>query len=159
MYLDSQTLLTGGTANPNNSAAGLSCQNLAQVAGTYLGGNVLTLTAPGTDALGNTVRHDIGQSNAIVDCRVVTTFASGGAATLQVALVNDAVAALNSGTADILDETQAIALGTLVAGYRFRLTLVPPQALQQYLGLKFIIGTATTTAGLVEAKIVPIVIS
>src|ERR1700722_5487312 len=64
-YLDSQDLMTGGTQNPKNTTAGLSCQNLAQVVGTYVGGNVNDLGLPGVDALGNTVRHDLAFSKAI----------------------------------------------------------------------------------------------
>lgn len=124
-------------------------QNLAQVVGTYLS-NVIDMSPPGVDALGNTVRHDAGQSHLIVDARVVQAFASAGAGTMQVALVNDTNPNLVTAPV-IVDETQVIALATLVAGYRFRLAWMPPPVTLRWLGLKYIIGGATMTAGTITA--------
>ena len=45
------------------------------------------------------------------------------------------------------------ALATLIAGYQFRLA-VPPGVSKRYLGLRYTVGTAETTAGKVTAGLV-----
>lgn len=128
-------------------------QNLAQVAGTYLSTNSLDLGLPGTipaafQAVGSMYKNAAEQDFMAIMVQVTTTFTSGGAATLQVNLISDDAAALGSPT--ILHSTPAIALATLVAGYRFRIG-IPPRIAEQYLGIQYVIGTATTTAGNVTA--------
>lgn len=90
--------------------------------------------------------------------QVTEAVASAGAATVQFQLVAADDAALST-NANVLQETGAIALATLVAGYQARLC-VPPGLVNsagapaRYLGCKYVIGTATTTAGKVTAGIV-----
>lgn len=126
-------------------------QDLAQAAGTYASTNSYDLGAPGTDALGNTVAHDAGQSNIPIEVRVTTAFASAGAATVQVQVIQSANADLSS--PDVLFETPAIAKATLVAGYRFQTGSLPPGVTKRYIGVQYVIGTATTTAGKCTAYI------
>jgi hypothetical protein len=139
MILDKQNLLSDD-------------QDLAQTAATYLCTNAIDLGVPGTDSLGNTVRKDLGRGNHVeLLVQITETFTSGGAATLKVQLITDDAAALGSPT--ILQSTEAIALATLVAGYQFRIS-VPVGVAERYLGVQYVIGTATTTAGKVTAGIV-----
>lgn len=144
MLLDKQTLLSDS-------------QDLAQAAGTYLSTNSIDLGAAGTMPNGfqsrGTAPHDIGRSPypPHILVQVDETFTSGGAATLQVKLITDDAAALGSPT--IIHSTEAIALATLVAGYQFRIAL-PVGIAERYLGVQYVIATATTTAGKVTAALV-----
>jgi hypothetical protein len=141
MLLDRENLLS------NN-------QDLAQAAGNYLSTNTIDLGAAGTPAIGGSVIHDIGRGNHVeVLVQVTETFTSGGAATVKAQLVMADNAALTSNLT-ILDQTDDLALATLVAGYQFRLRCVPQGVTKRYLGVRYVIGTATTTAGKCTAGIV-----
>lgn len=146
MILDKETLFS-------------DAQSLAQTAATYLStnavdllnGNTYPATAPrisfpSTDTLGNTLVSDIARARMVeVFIQITQTVTSGGAATITFNLIQSANANLSSAT--VLDTTGALALATMVAGYRPRITLVPGQVTQQYLGIQFVVATATTTAG------------
>lgn len=141
MIIDKQLLLSDG-------------QDLSQVAGTYLSTNTIDLTTAGTvpaafQAVGN-FPADLGRSMRHLELvvQVDETFTSGGAATLQVQVITDGDAALGSPT--VIQSSDTIALATLVAGYRFRVA-VPPGLAERYLGVQYVIGTATTTAGTCSA--------
>lgn len=138
MLLDTQTLFSDQ-------------QNLAQAAGNYLSTNTIDLGAVGTPVLGGTLASDIGRGDSPeVMAQVTTTFTSGGAGTLVVQLVMADDAALTSNLT-IVSQTDTLALATLVAGYQFRFGRVPPGISKRYLGLRYVIGTATMTAGKVTA--------
>jgi hypothetical protein len=124
-----------------------SNQALAEDAGSYLGDFSADLGSAGTDALGNAVVKDLGRGAPVeVVVQVTTAFTSSGSATVQAQLVMADDAALTSNLV-VLDETAAIAVATLVAGYQFRLRAVPQGITKRYLGVRYVIGTATTTAG------------
>lgn len=129
-------------------------QDLAKAAGTYLSDKSIDLGAVGTiPGIGGTPIHDVGRG----DCpellvQVTETFTSGGAGTLQAKLVMADDDALTSNVV-VLQETLAIALATLVAGYQFRLCCVPFGVTKRYLGIQYVVGTATMTAGKVTAGI------
>jgi hypothetical protein len=124
-------------------------QNLAQAAGTYLGTNAYDQGAAALDSLGNTIPKDMGRSYFTeLLVQVTETFTSGGAGTLQVNLITDDAEALGSPT--IIQSTPVLALATLKAGYQFRLQL-PGGLAERYLGVQYVIGTATMTAGKVTA--------
>lgn len=142
-------------------------QNLAQVAGTYLSDKSIDLQsgqgtadgglpaagAFGTDYLGGAVPSDPGKSLLRFLAQVVQTFTSAGAATLQVNLVSADDAALTTNLT-VLSSTAVLAKATLVAGYKFLITgRLPPGITQRFVGLQYVIGTATTTAGKVTAGI------
>lgn len=121
-------------------------QDLAQAAGNYLSTNTIDLGSPGSPVVGGIV-SDVGRGMPLeVICQITETFTSGGAATVQAQLVMADNAALSSNLT-ILDETPAIALATLIAGYQFRLRAIPQGITKRYLGMRYVIGTATTTAG------------
>lgn len=128
-------------------------QNLAQLAGTYQSTNVIDLGVPGTDVNGNIASHDAGQSELAIDARVVETFTSAGAATVQLQVVgyDDAARTLNR---TVYVESDLIAKATLVKGYRFTVGRLPPGMKQEFLCIEYVIGTATTTAGKISADLV-----
>lgn len=125
-------------------------QDLAQAAGTYLSTNVYDQGAAATDTLGNTIPKDLGKEFwQEILVQVVETFTSAGAATLQVNIVTGST----STPATVIQSSAAIALATLVAGYQFKLAL-PAGLTDRYLGVQYVIGTATTTAGKCTAALV-----
>lgn len=134
-------------------------QNLAQAAGTYVStnafDNLAAQTAPGGFG---TIRKDNFRAleNMELLLQIMTTFTSGGAATLQFQVVQADDVALSSGV-EVLQETVALALATLVQGYRPRLRIPTLGLTKRYWGLRYIIGTAAMTAGTVTAGLVPAV--
>lgn len=128
-------------------------QDLAQAAGTYLSENVIDLRQAGTPPQGSLI-HDVGRGTPIQLFGIINeTFTSLGAGTLQVQLVNAANEAL-SVSATVLQQTPALALATLVKGYQFRFSTLPVGLSEQYLGLKFVIATATMDTGTVTFALV-----
>ncbi|MDP2270923.1 MAG: hypothetical protein Q8K32_09350 [Archangium sp.] len=113
------------------------------------GGSFIAVTA---DNLGNTPMKDAGRAPGVdVDVQVVETFTGG--TSLRVDLASDDDAALGSPT--VLASSAVIAEATLIAGYRFRLSLPAGMAVaDKYLGLQFVsVGTHST--GKITAGIVP----
>lgn len=130
-------------------------QDLAQTAGNYLCDKSVDVGAAGTipGNLGGMIK-DGGRGTPVeVIAEVVTTFTSGGSATVQCQLVMADDAALSSNLT-VLYETAAIAYATLTAGYQFRLGTIPPGLTKRYVGVRYVIAVATTTAGNVTAGIV-----
>ncbi len=137
--------------------------NLAQVAGTYNSTNVLDLGGPAIPVLasGQGARDiGIGDDPAMkLLVQVTVAFTSGGAATLGVNLQG---AADNGSGAPLTFTTwwssPLYALATLVAGARLMDMDMPrpPDGvpIPRFLRLTYVIGTATTTAGTVEAFLV-----
>lgn len=130
-----------------------SAQDLAQVVATYLSTNSIDLGAGGTIPwLGGTQQNDVGRGKKVeVLCQVITAFV-GATATVQFQLITSASA--NLGTPTVMDTTEAIAVATLIAGYQVRLSCIPHGIGQRYLGMQYLIATATTTAGTVTSGIV-----
>jgi hypothetical protein len=127
-------------------------QNLAQAAGSYLSTNTVDLGATGSTFHGSPP-DDFGKgSPKRLLAEVTTAFTSGGSGTLQVQVVTADDAALTSNLT-VQAETPVLALATLVAGYQVPLNIAAGIK-QRYLGLRYIIGTATMTAGAVSAGIV-----
>lgn len=140
MLLDKQTLLS-------------DAQSIAQTAGTYVSTNTIDLGVAGTiPGIGGTPINDIGRQRHLeLLVQVVETVASGGSATVSFQLIQSANADLSSPT--VLQQTPAIAYAGLTAGYQARLA-VPAGITQRYLGVQYVIATATTTAGKVTAGLV-----
>ena len=147
-----------------------SGQDLGQVAGTYTSTNIVDigiglqttanpsgLAIPGVAAGGGARDLGIGDGLKLL-VQVIEAFTSGGAATLQVVLQGavdngaGAPAAFSSWWS-----SPVYALATLNAGSRL-LDIDMPRppdgiAMPRYLQLSYIIGTATTTAGTVDAYV------
>lgn len=128
-------------------------QNLAQAAGSYLSDKSVNLGPVGSPVVGGPLASDLGKGNVPeLLVQVVTAFTTSASGTLQVQLVMADDAPLTTNLT-VLCETTTLAVAALVAGYQFRLQL-PPGISQQYLGLKYIIGTGAMTAGKVTAGLI-----
>ena len=119
-------------------------------------------TATGSTASTNIidlgVARDIG--GAVTDqlmllCEVVTAFTSGGSATLQVQFQTAPDNGSGSpGSWSILSQSDAIAVASLVQGYKF-LPGELPGGTQRFIRLNYAIGTGVMTAGTLKAALVP----
>ena len=139
MILDTLTLLSDD-------------QDLSQAAGTYYSDIYNLLGDAGYTTSNDApsgVAKDMGKGTPKdFFCRVSQTFTSGGAATLVATLQTSAD---NSTYVDVI-VSKTFALADLVAGA----DLLPqhlPHGLLQYTKVKYVIGTATTTAGTVTCGI------
>ncbi len=134
-------------------------QSLAQVVGSYLSTYSIDLwnAARQTTAKGNTPPMDPGRGNDVeIVCQVTESFV-GATATMSVELINTTDEALTAGLVSLQQApggsvTVGIPVATLVAGYQFRIGCDLPAGIAlRYLGLRFNIFTATTTAGKITA--------
>lgn len=134
-------------------------QDLSQIVGTYLSDKSIDLwdVARQTTAHGNTPIMDPGRGNPIEVIVQVTEAFVGATATVMAELVMADDAALTTNLVSLQQApggsiTVGIPVATLVAGYQFRLGgAIPAGASSRYLGLRYRIFTATTTAGKVTA--------
>lgn len=142
MILDNYTLMSDN-------------QDLSQVAGTYYS-DVLNLRGDAgyttsRDAPSG-IQQDIGKGVPVaLLCQVIEAFTSAGAATLTVTLQTSVDEAFTSPIDVVASPT--FAKTVLIPGFQ----LLPehiPYGLEQYVRIKYVIGTATTTAGTVKAGIV-----
>lgn len=137
-----------------------NAQDLSQVVGSYLSEKSIDLwggqTSRPTTILGNTPVMDFGRGNELeVVVQVVEAFV-GATATVLVELV---MADDEGLTTNLVSLTQApggsitvgIPVATLVSGYRFRLGCPEVGVTKRFLGLRYNIFTATTTAGTCSA--------
>jgi hypothetical protein len=103
----------------------------------------------------NTLRDIAAGRPLYLHILATTTFTSGGASTLTVALESDDNAALTSATVHAT-VASAVALATLVAGYWVaRNYPLPAGDYERYLGLRFTANTANFTGGVLQAWISP----
>lgn len=110
-------------------------------AGDYTIGDVIDLAA---------AQQLNDPENLYLVITVDVTATSGGSATLAVALLTDDNASMSSAT--VVWQGNAIAVATLVAGYRYAVVQIPKAAsLERYLGLRQVTGTAAFTAGAINA--------
>jgi hypothetical protein len=137
MYMDERTEFADATALNTGGA------------GSYLVGDVIDLD-PASVAPNTTV--DLYGSELYLVIQVDTTATSGGAATGQFHLVSDAQAAIaTDGTATYHFSTGAIAVATLVAGYRVACVKLPSGSYERYLGILQTTAVAAFTAGKINA--------
>lgn len=130
-------------------------QSIAAAAGTVVGTNVMDLRAVGTIPQGGSPIADVGRMFSYelpgLLVQITTTVTSGGAATIDFRVCSSANSDLSSPT--VLDSSGALALATMVAGYQVQVGQRLPNITQRYLGMNYVIATATTTAGNVFAGI------
>jgi len=117
-------------------------QSVAATASTVTSTNVLDL--------GNAYAGEGEPKNVLI--QVTTALASTGSATLQVKLISDSDEAFGASPQTDWD-SGAIAIATLVAGYKFKLRSLP-KGMKQYAKLTYTIGTETTSAGKITAGLV-----
>lgn len=120
-------------------------------AGSYLIGNVID-TMPNAGGVGGNITSNMGGKGPLyLVIQVTTTCTSAGAATGQFSLCSDAQAAIAvDGTQTTHYTGPAIAVATLVAGYRYCVVPLPAGTYERYLGIVQTTGTAAFTAGKVD---------
>lgn len=128
-------------------------QDLSQVAGTYYSEGSVDLGAIGTRPyVGGSPIADLmrgGKLEFVV--QVTETFVSGTTnSTLVVSLVGSNTATDLSDGIAVYDTSLTIAEATLVAGYEFFVDW-PLDVAKRYIGCRYVIGVATTTAGKISA--------
>ncbi len=140
MLMDAETILT-------RQPSGALVQTLtAAVADTPVPTTKsLDFGAPATTPMGNPIESDFGPSTGEYDVRVTEAFTSGGSATVKAQLVRATDAALSAGVV-VIEETAAIPVAELVAGYRWKLGK-PKHGLKspRYEGIRLVPGVAAVT--------------
>lgn len=126
-------------------------QSCAAGPSTIVSTDKIDLGAAGTTARGNTPPQDAGRADPELLVQVTTDFATADAATLQVQLCESDNADLSAPT--VVCETPVLAAALLVAGYQPRLD-VPVGIKKRYLGMNYVIGTGTFSAGKITAGII-----
>ena len=129
VFSDAQEFLTGTTVSTNTVDLG--------AVGTvpFVGGSPSLYPSRGSDMK--------------VLVQVVTTCTSGGSNTTEANVITSAAAALTSPT--VIASSEAIAVATLVAGYKFRGMALTPHTAQRYLGVQYVVAAADLTAGAFDA--------
>ena len=119
-------------------------QDLSQTAGSYYSTNAINLSG---------VVGDIGSGTPlyVVIC-IDAAFTSAGSATVKFEVIDEEDATLD-GSSGVILSTKAFAYDDTQIGVGKILVIPLPAGIitQQYLGLKYTIGAATTTAGTVSA--------
>jgi hypothetical protein len=165
MIIDGSLLFTGTSNGATGGITSTANQDsVAQVAGTYVCSNIVDLgviSGVPTSASGGGAR-DLGIGDDPMPKLLIVVpvaLTSGGSATVQVEL--DGAPDSGTGTPGsytIMWQSQAIGYATLTAGAQIaNIDLprpVPGQPLPRFLRLRFIVATATVTAGTIEAAIV-----
>lgn len=138
MILDERTEFADATSMINNAGA------------TYVLGDVIDISnaAAVTDGI-----NDVDELYLVIGIDTDVA-ASGGAATVQFKLVSDSTAALTSAPTTHWS-SDAIAKGTLVAGYQVVELELPKGTYQRYLGVTYTIATNNLTAGKANAFLTP----
>jgi hypothetical protein len=118
-------------------------------------------STPSTNIIDLGVARDIGDAvtdrNLFLLCSVVTAFTSGGSATLQVQVQSAPDNGSGQpGTWATIEQSDAIAVASLVQGYKFLPGgMVSPATPGRFLRLNYVVGTAVMTAGGITAALVP----
>lgn len=128
-------------------------QSIAAGASTLIGTNIIDLGVVGTIPQGGSPIADFGRGHRRppLHIQITTTVTSGGAATVDFQICGSANSDLSSPT--VLEDSGVIGKATLVQGYIVPIGFAMPFIAQRYLGMQYVIGTATTTAGNVVAEL------
>lgn len=133
-------------------------QNLAQVVGAYNSDKSIDLWGgpQQTTINNNSPVSDFGRGNEMEIVVQVTQAFAGATATVLVELVQADDEGLTTNLQSLTQApggsiTVGIPVATLVVGYRWRLNLPAFGITKRFLGLRYSIFTATTTAGQVSA--------
>lgn len=136
-------------------------QSIAQVAGTYVGTNIIDLVAPqNIPSLHNDAGTlfppiaDIGRGWRPPDLlvEITTAVTSAGAATVEFQICQSANNDLSA--PDVLQTSGAIGKATLIVGYQVPIGLGLPFCSKRYFGMQYLVAVATTTAGKVRTSFV-----
>ena len=129
-------------------------QDLSQVAGTYPSTNVIDTGAAGTVyGAAAALARNVGPGKEVpILVQLTEDFTSGGAATLQFQIETADEEAMDT-TNVVVAESGIYALADMVAGLQFPVAILP-NAMKRFIRVNYVIGVATTTAGLATAGIV-----
>lgn len=97
------------------------------------------------------VTTDLGADRPLYLVISVATTAAGASAVGQFRLVSDNIATPDTSTATVHYTSAAIAMATLVAGYRIAVVQLPSGSYERYLGVQQITSGAAFSAGAVDA--------
>jgi hypothetical protein len=121
------------------------------ITGTEVSDNVIDLGAPGT-VLGApaALTRDVGKGNPVpILVEVTEAFTLLTSLQLQLQVDNDEA----FGSAKLVDESPAIALADLVAGYKFPMLHLPPGVDERYMRLRYVVAGTNPDAGKITASI------
>jgi hypothetical protein len=111
----------------------------------------VTATANATGVIDLRENRDIGAGEPVdIVFSVTTAFTAGGSATLTIQIVYSA--ATNLGTPTEIFNSGAIAVATLVAGYRLAVKIARATPLR-YLGVIYTVATGPMLTGAIEAYV------
>ncbi|MCC4240382.1 Bbp16 family capsid cement protein [Thalassospira povalilytica] len=129
-------------------------QDVSQAAGTYASTNIIDTGAPGTVyGAAAALARNVGPGNPVpILVQLTETVTSAGAATMQFQIETADEEAFDT-TNVIVAQSRVYALAELVAGLQFGVAILPND-MKRFIRVKYVIGTATTTAGLATAGIV-----
>lgn len=137
MILDERVEFADATTLPT----GTGTNNIGDVVDLSAGVPVQTATRIGADA----------SKQLYIHFTVTTAVTSGGAATVQFQVVSADDDALSTNVV-IINQTDAIAVATLVAGYQ-EIVALPHKIGGRYLGIREVVATAALTAGAIDSGI------
>ena len=129
-------------------------QDISQVAGTYASTNIIDTGAPGTVfGAAAALNRNVGKGIPVpILVQLTEDIASAGASTLQIQIETASEEAMDT-TNVVVAQSRLYTKAECVAGLQFGVAILPND-MQRYIRVNYIIGTATTTAGLVTAGIV-----
>jgi hypothetical protein len=121
------------------------------ITATAISTNVITFPLTGT-VVGEAaaVARNLGAGNEI-PLMIQVTEAFATATTITFSLESSAVVGLTSAT--VHWTSPAIAIATLVPGYKLPVRILPDGTMLQYLGMRYTVGGASATAGKVTAAL------
>lgn len=125
----------------DNSLLFSDSQDLSQTTGDYYSTNVLDLLATTDIGIGSPV---------LLVITVDEAFTASGAATVKVSLIDEADTTLDGSSVEIVS-TDLIGKARLTLGKVFYLPVPAGLITQRYIGVRYDIGTDTTTAGTMSA--------
>ncbi len=129
MYVDSLTLFSDG-------------QDLSQSTGDFYSSNSIDM--------GSTLDPGAGETVNLIICVDEAFTSSSSTATVKFSLVDEEDATIDSGSVEIVS-TDTIIVTTLTLGKVLVIPIPAGLITQQFLGVRYDIGTDTTTAGTVTA--------
>ncbi|MEQ9347741.1 MAG: hypothetical protein RIG26_14975 [Thalassospira sp.] len=128
-------------------------QDVSQAAGTYNSTNIIDTGAPGTVyGAAAALARNVGPGTPVpILVQLVETVTSGGAATMQFQIETADELAFDT-TNVVVAQSRVYALADLVAGLKWGVGVLPND-MKRFIRVNYVIGTATTTAGLATAGI------
>lgn len=152
MIFDKEVLLSDNqTLVINNGVTAVSTNTLDLYNGNTFPATGTLVTFDNKDALGNTMFPDLGRSTELRLLMQVTASATGASSVLTASVITSAAANLSSPT--VIMSSAGIPMATLIAGYRFSLTVPPNVLTQRYFGVQYAVSGANMTGGTITTTL------